>query len=58
MQIAKNLKYFFILPGILSALALFALLAWGLKPGIDLSGGALLQVSYRRSSRCKLLPRR
>lgn len=46
MNIAKNLKYFFLLPGILSLLAVFALLAWGLKPGIDLSGGALLQVSY------------
>ncbi len=46
MNIAKNLKYFFILPGVLSLLALIAIFAWGLKPGIDLSGGSLLQVTY------------
>ena len=46
MNIAKNLKYFFILPGALSVLAILALVLWGLKPGIDLSGGSLLQVSY------------
>lgn len=39
-------KYFFILPGTLSALAIVALLLWGLRPGIDLIGGSLLQVSY------------
>jgi preprotein translocase subunit SecF len=46
MNIAKYEKYFFILPGVLSVLALAALLMWGLKPGIDLEGGSLLQVSY------------
>ena len=46
MNIAKNLKYFFILPAALSALALIALGVWGLKPGIDLAGGSLLQISY------------
>ena len=46
MNISKNLKYFFILPGVLSLAAAISLLAWGLKPGIDLSGGALLQVTY------------
>ena len=46
MNISKNLKYFFILPALLSVFALLALGLWGLKPGIDLSGGALLQVSY------------
>ena len=46
MNISKNLKYFFILPGILSIAAVIALAAWGLKPGIDLSGGSLLQVTY------------
>lgn len=46
MNIGKNLKYFFILPAVLSLLALIALVAWGLKPGIDLAGGSLLQVSY------------
>src|ERR1043166_6556878 len=46
MQIAKNLKYFFILPAVLSLLAVGALALWGLRPGIDLAGGSLLQVSY------------
>jgi preprotein translocase subunit SecF len=46
MNIAKYEKYLFILPGVLSVLALAALLMWGLKPGIDLEGGSLLQVSY------------
>ena len=38
--------YFFILPAIASLLALGAILAWGLKPGIDLKGGSILEVSY------------
>jgi len=46
MNISKNLKYFFILPAILSVLSVFALVSFGLKPGIDLVGGSLLQVSY------------
>jgi len=46
MNITKNLKYFFILPALLSVVALAAVLGWGLKPGIDLSGGSLLEVSY------------
>ena len=45
-NISKDLKYFFILPALLSLAALFAIVTWGLKPGIDLSGGSLLQVSY------------
>ncbi len=47
MNVAKNLTYFFILPVLLSILAVGALLAWGLKPGIDLAGGSLLQISYQ-----------
>lgn len=46
MNLSKNLKYFFILPVVLSILALAAIGLWGLKPGIDLSGGSLLEVSY------------
>lgn len=46
MNITKNLKYFFILPAVLSIAAIAALSVWGLHPGIDLSGGSLLQVSY------------
>jgi preprotein translocase subunit SecF len=50
MNIAKNLKYFFILPALLSIAALAALFLWGLKPGIDLAGGSLLQVTYTQAA--------
>lgn len=46
MNITKNLKYFFILPAVLTILALTALFVWGLKPGIELAGGSLLEVVY------------
>ncbi len=46
MDIAKNLKYFFIIPAVLTVLSLAALATWGLKPGIDLIGGSSLQVTY------------
>ncbi len=46
MNIAKNLKYFFILPALLSLVAVVVLVMWGLKPGIDLAGGSLLQMSF------------
>ena len=46
MNISKNLKYFFILPALLSIAAIAAIALWGLKPGIDLAGGSLLQVTY------------
>lgn len=46
MNVTKNLNYFFILPAVLSVAAVIALAAWGLKPGIDLVGGSLLEVSY------------
>ena len=39
-------RYFLIVPGILTLVSLAALLMFGLKPGIDLSGGSLLEVSY------------
>jgi preprotein translocase subunit SecF len=43
---AKNLNLFFLFPAILSVLAILSIGLWGLKPGIDLSGGTLMQVSY------------
>lgn len=39
-------QYLFVLPAFFSILAIVALLFWGLKPGIDLAGGSMLQVSY------------
>jgi preprotein translocase subunit SecF len=46
MDVSKNLKYFFILPAALTVASIIALSLWGLKPGIDLSGGSLMQVTY------------
>lgn len=46
MNIVTYRKYLFILPALAVALALGALFVWGLKPGIDLAGGSLLQVAY------------
>lgn len=46
MTFAKHYTKFLILPAVLSLVALAALLLWGLRPSIDLSGGSLLQVSY------------
>jgi preprotein translocase subunit SecF len=47
LNIGKNLSRFFILPAFLVALALLALITWHLKPGIDLAGGSMLQVTYQ-----------
>jgi preprotein translocase subunit SecF len=46
MELQKFKHYFFILPGIASVLAILALVTWGLRPGIDLRGGSLLEVAY------------
>lgn len=46
MNIAKYEKYFFIVPAVFSILAIIAIALWGLKPGIDLAGGSLLEVKY------------
>lgn len=47
MNISKNLKFFFVLPVVLSLLAVFAIATWGLHAGIDLAGGSMLQVTYQ-----------
>jgi preprotein translocase subunit SecF len=39
-------KYFFAFSALLLLSSLFAIFAWGLKPGIDFTGGALIEVSY------------
>jgi len=46
MSLQKFKYYFFILPIVASVLSLAAIFAWGLKPGIDLKGGSLLEVAY------------
>ena len=46
MSISKNIGIFFILPVLLSIASVAAIFMWGLKPGIDLAGGSLLEVKY------------
>jgi preprotein translocase subunit SecF len=46
MNITKYEKYLFIVPAVFSLLAIIAIAMWGLKPGIDLAGGSLLEVKY------------
>jgi preprotein translocase subunit SecF len=43
----KNKQYLFLgIPLVASLIAISAIFAWGLTPGIDLAGGSMLQVSY------------
>lgn len=46
MKLQKFQNYFFLIPAIFTALAIVALSLWGLKPGIDLMGGSILQITY------------
>lgn len=46
MNVKQNQSALFILPAIFSILSLIAIVQWGLKPGIDLAGGSMLQVSF------------
>jgi preprotein translocase subunit SecF len=46
MWIIKNRKAFYIFSGVYVVLALLALFAWGLKFGIDFTGGSLLEIAY------------
>lgn len=46
MQIVTHRKIFYAISGILVLASLSALLAWGLVPGLDFKGGALLEISY------------
>lgn len=43
----RNRKITYILSGTLVAASFFALLIWGLKPGIDFTGGSLLEIEYK-----------
>lgn len=46
-NLVKNQKYFFIFSGLLIVGSLLALILWGLKPGLDFTGGSLLEVEYK-----------
>ena len=44
LQIVKNRNKFFIFSGTLMILSIISLCVWGLKPSIDFTGGALMEV--------------
>lgn len=46
INLKKHQNYFFVLPAILVILSVLALVLWGLKPNVELSGGSLIQVEY------------
>ncbi len=46
MQLQRLQKYLFVLPALAMVLSIASLMVWGLKPGIDLAGGSLLEVEY------------
>ncbi len=39
-------KTFFIISGVLCGISILALAFWGLKPGIDFTGGTIMQINY------------
>ncbi len=46
LRITQHRAKFFVLSGVLMALSLAAWLFWGLKPGIDFTGGSLIEVDF------------
>ena len=46
LRIIQNRKYYYLVSGILFLIGVFALIAWGLKPGLDFTGGSLLEVNF------------
>lgn len=46
LNIIKNRKYFYTLSGILLLISVLSLIAWGLNPGIDFSGGSLMELKF------------
>ena len=50
MFIVKHRKFFYTFSGLLVLIALASLFFWGLKPGIDFTGGSLLEVTYASTS--------
>ena len=50
MFIVNHRKVFYTFSGILVLASLSAIFLWGLRPGIDFTGGSLLEVTYASSS--------
>ncbi len=49
LRITQHRAKFFILSGLAMTLSLAAWLFWGLKPGIDFTGGSLLELSFSQN---------
>lgn len=49
VEIIKNRNWFFAFSGLLVGLSFLALAVWGLKPGIDFSGGSLIEVEFAQT---------
>ncbi len=46
MWVINNRKLFYIFSGILILISFMSLIIWGLKPGVDFTGGTLIEVAY------------
>lgn len=46
LRIIRNRKYFYAFSLMLFVVAVFSLIAWGLKPGLDFTGGSMLELSF------------
>lgn len=46
LKIIEKRRYYYIFSGALCLISILALIAWGLKPGLDFTGGSLLEVSF------------
>lgn len=51
MKIIPRRKIWFIISGLFVGASILFLLIWGLKPGIDFTGGSLLEVQFSQNSR-------
>ncbi len=45
-KIIQNRRFYFAFSGLLMILSLFFLVVWGLKPGIDFTGGTMLEIEF------------
>jgi len=46
LNIIQNRKYSYILSAVLILVSILSLITWGLKPGIDFTGGSLLELNF------------
>ena len=46
LKIIQNRKYYYIVSGALFVISIFSLIVWGLKPGLDFTGGSLMELSF------------